>query len=233
MTYDYVILAGDAKDTVNILNTTKHMNDGAPKIFEPLHTILKHMDGISNADPVKVATIWLSKPVNDTDHPVIVVSGYANVERITVLNHLSHQLNTNCSGHTSILPVVLRNCTDAACNRTAIWTTISAQIVAAIPQLSGAVLLEAEIHGRVGGVNLQLHQEKRRVRVDAIKQLGIPNLLLAGNWLETNDYPADGLERDLSLGREAANAVLLSDHVRQLPITVAHNKGDSVFRMFY
>jgi uncharacterized protein with NAD-binding domain and iron-sulfur cluster len=231
-TYDFVILATDVDTTLEILTTTKHKNNGAPKIFRPIQDALNHMNGLRKAPPMKVANIWLNKPIVDTKHSVIVLSGFDNVERISVLHHFSQQLTALCAKNaTSVIQVLLRNCTSQTCQKSNLWKTIFSQVGAAIPSIQSAQPLDIVITDLVGGVHYGLHEEKKREKVDFIKRLGLPNLILGGNWLATNDYPSYGLERDLSLGREAANAVLLDSGVRQVSLFVPLSIGEGFWGM--
>ena len=56
------------------------------------------------------------------------------------------------------------------------------------------------------------------------KTCGLANTFLAGDWIKTR-YPACLMERAVTTGREAANKVLLRDHVRQASMTVLNSKG--------
>ena len=61
-------------------------------------------------------------------------------------------------------------------------------------------------------------------------ECGIPNLSFAGDWLKTS-YPSALMERAVSTGREAANHVLLSDHVRQASFKVCPSHGPGIIRL--
>ena len=63
-----------------------------------------------------------------------------------------------------------------------------------------------------------------RPRTDTYSSFGLNNLYSAGDWIKT-DYPSALMERAVSTGREAANQVLLKDHVRQVEMTVVNKKG--------
>jgi len=56
------------------------------------------------------------------------------------------------------------------------------------------------------------------------KNCSLANTFLAGDWIKTR-YPACLMERAVTTGREAANEVLLRDHVRQVSMTVINSKG--------
>lgn len=56
---------------------------------------------------------------------------------------------------------------------------------------------------------------------------GIPNMYLAGDWMNTS-YPSALMEKAVSTGREAANCILLKDHVKQASMTVPPFKGPGI-----
>ena len=66
-----------------------------------------------------------------------------------------------------------------------------------------------------------------RPKTDACSQANLNNFYLAGDWIKT-DYPSALMERAVSTGREAANQVLLKDHVRQASLTVVNLKGPGI-----
>jgi isorenieratene synthase len=53
------------------------------------------------------------------------------------------------------------------------------------------------------------------------------NIYLAGDWIRTT-YPAALMEKAVSTGREAANAVLIKDHVRQASLLVTNSRGPGI-----
>ena len=63
-----------------------------------------------------------------------------------------------------------------------------------------------------------------RPKTDTCSQANLNNFYLAGDWIRT-DYPSALMERAVSTGREAANQVLLKDHVRQASLKVVNLKG--------
>lgn len=56
------------------------------------------------------------------------------------------------------------------------------------------------------------------------EKCSLTNTYIAGDWIRTS-YPVALMERAVSTGREAANAVLISDHVRQASMTVINSDG--------
>lgn len=65
---------------------------------------------------------------------------------------------------------------------------------------------------------------KYRPNSNSMAANGLNNTFLAGDWVAT-DYPSALMERAVSTGREAANLVLLRDHIRQVPMLVVNKKG--------
>jgi uncharacterized protein with NAD-binding domain and iron-sulfur cluster len=60
-----------------------------------------------------------------------------------------------------------------------------------------------------------------------VGSLKLNNVYLAGDWIRT-DYVANLMEKAVSTGREAANEILLKDHVRQVSLTVTNPKGPGI-----
>jgi isorenieratene synthase len=68
------------------------------------------------------------------------------------------------------------------------------------------------------------NMEKFRPDTAFSGRFGIPNLFMAGDWVRTT-YPAGLMEKAVSTGREAANQILLGEHVRQVALTVTSSIG--------
>ena len=52
----------------------------------------------------------------------------------------------------------------------------------------------------------------------------VENLAFAGDWVNT-DYPCALMERAVATGREAANALLFKDGVREVPVPHTRRHG--------
>jgi len=63
-----------------------------------------------------------------------------------------------------------------------------------------------------------------RPSADLATRMGLHGLHFAGDWLRPG-YPSALMERAVSTGREAANAILLEHHVRQVPLKVTSSRG--------
>lgn len=66
-----------------------------------------------------------------------------------------------------------------------------------------------------------------RPNVTFLAEQGLNNIYLAGDWVKTA-YPSALMERAVSTGREAANQILLKDHVRQASLTVTNLHGPGI-----
>ena len=69
---------------------------------------------------------------------------------------------------------------------------------------------------------------KYRPFVDSIK---LKNVYLAGDWIRTS-YVSALMERAVSTGREAANHILLKDHVKQASLKVTNPNGPGMSFFF-
>jgi isorenieratene synthase len=66
-----------------------------------------------------------------------------------------------------------------------------------------------------------------RPKATVFQQANLSGIFIAGDWIFTN-YPSALMERAVSTGREAANGILLSDHVRQASLLVTNPRGPGI-----
>ena len=63
------------------------------------------------------------------------------------------------------------------------------------------------------------------------EKAGFANLVLAGDWVHT-DHPTALMERAVATGRHAANSILASDGLREVPVPAAKKKGPGLLPRF-
>lgn len=115
-------------------------------------------------------------------------------------------------------------------NNTQVWELISPTVKLIYPEIF-------ERKFRVLGIHVNSFQNfasferglaKYRPYVDSVASLGLKNVYLAGDWIQTT-YPSALMERAVSTGRQAANEVLLSDQVRQATLLVVDKQGPGLW----
>jgi isorenieratene synthase len=105
-----------------------------------------------------------------------------------------------------------------------VWDKVKEIVYTVLPELKDANVLDIVIGTYHNFTSYDVGQGLIRPRSDYPLEIGLENLFFSGDWVRT-DYPSALMERAVATGREAANFILLNDHVRQVPIKVASSIG--------
>jgi hypothetical protein len=212
--FDHVIMAGDTEQTIRVLNNTKYGNSGEPSIYEPLHKALKNLVNVSDPQRIRVILAFLSGqkkfPTKEIETVVIENSNFYTVTQLHLVDDNLRQWAKENKG--SVLQVV---------------TDLKEEEIF-LSNLAGNT--SVRIYDTSTDQDRSVSQfDARAPSVNYMIDLGLKNLYLATTWTRTSaggmNYPAQGTERLLSLGREAANSILGKDGLRQWDMYVAKPNG--------
>ena len=227
--YDNVIIAADLSGVKRILKRTldtTSSNTGAYDIIKNISD--SSVSKLSLAPPYKLLWVWFDKQLQDPGASVMLQTpAFAPLTAITQLHHLQQEyiLWANQSGGSVFLFDMYAwnsgNVEDAK-----LWEFISPIVKAIYPEIFDNNFKVLDLHVFTGTTHPAYLKgmEQYRPLVTLPSELGIPNLSFAGDWLHS-DYPSVFMERSISTGREAANHVLLSDGVRQVPLKTTNPRG--------
>lgn len=107
-----------------------------------------------------------------------------------------------------------------------VWSLISPTIFKILPQIAERQfkVLAYHVNSFQNFASFEKGLAQYRPYVTSLK---LRNAYLAGDWIRTS-YVAQLMEKAVSTGREAANAILLNDRVRQASMTVTNPKGPGI-----
>ena len=107
-----------------------------------------------------------------------------------------------------------------------VWDLISPTVKEIYPEIftNNFKVLFTHVNSYENFSSFQKGFFKYRPTTRSLADNGLTNAFLAGDWIKT-DYPSALMERAVSTGREAANEILLKDHVQQAPMLVVNKKG--------
>ncbi|XP_022085794.1 uncharacterized protein LOC110976645 isoform X1 [Acanthaster planci] len=234
--YDHVILAAGLNSTKTILrNSLKLLDDSKDKsTHNRLSKVLeKHLMKLPLAPPFKVLTVWFDKRLESKYNPDIVQTpSFPPITIITQYHKIREDYAqwANQSGG-SVLAFLMFAWEHGEVADDKLWNFIAPTVREIFPEIfqRGFKVLAYHVDGSATYPSYEKGLAKYRPTVTFPKECGFPNLLFAGNWLHAN-YPTALIERPIATGREAANQILLSDHVRQSSLIVTDSHGPGFFQ---
>jgi isorenieratene synthase len=107
-----------------------------------------------------------------------------------------------------------------------VWPLISPTVEKILPEIFDKKfnVLAVHVNTYQNFGSFQNGSAKHRPHVDIFYE---NNIYLAGDWIRTT-YPAALMEKAVSTGREAANAILLKDQVRTASLLVTNSRGPGI-----
>lgn len=203
----------------------------SPKIAEIFTNLKANVDNIPIAPPYKVIRVWFDKKMTNSpnfnvvqtpqDHPINLIAQY----------HLLEKEYVDWSEKTGGFVVEFHtyvwqhgNVSDDK-----VWDIIAPAVKEIYPEIIEREfkIIYYHVYSFQNFASFSSGIEKYRPTSGYPQECGIPNLSFAGDWLYT-DYPSALMERAVSTGREAANHILLKDHVRQVSLTVTGSHGPGI-----
>ncbi|XP_030848106.1 uncharacterized protein LOC115926827 [Strongylocentrotus purpuratus] len=221
--YDHVILAADLSAVKTIFTETSQK---FPR-NEHMACIQNRLQQLHMAPSYKVIRVWFNKQISPS-HPAILQTSEYHPINLVVQYHLIEKKSREWSLRTggSIIEFHLYAWSYGDVKDEDVWDTVSPTVREIYPEIfvEDFKRLGQFVHSGTNFASFPSSLEHIRPTVTFPSECGVTNLNFAGDWLHT-DYPSALMERAVSTGRIAANQVLLSDHVRQVPMLVASNYG--------
>jgi len=107
-----------------------------------------------------------------------------------------------------------------------VWQSIAPAVHQVYPEMADSTwkVLAVHVNSYQNFPSFRVGTNRHRAGSDLATRIGLNGLHFAGDWLRPG-YPSALMERAVSTGREAANAILLEHHVRQVPLKVTSSHG--------
>lgn len=222
--YDHVILATSIPGTQKVLATATA--DG--ESVEGLKALQAITEPMKVAPPYQVLRVWLDKAPNNRpdvletpQHPPIHL-----IANFSLLEDEAKEWSKKNGG--AVLELHLYDSPDLQGKKgEEIWKNVRGTLEEIWPELQGATAKATTVTDEHDFTSYEVGQATARPDALAPERVGVPNMSFAGDWVKT-DYPSALMERSVATGREAANAILLRDGVRQVDIPVNRKHGPGI-----
>ncbi|XP_072035012.1 carotenoid phi-ring synthase-like isoform X3 [Amphiura filiformis] len=223
--YDHVILAPNLQGVEEILTAPLKVDSPAK---QPIQKILKDVSQLEIAPPYKVLRAWFDKELENSGSAIFLqVPDFDPVSAIGQY-HWHEKESEEWANKTggSIMEFHLYDWKFGNVRDEDIWGLIAPTVKEIYPEMfeRDFKMLAYHVNSYENFPSFKKGLQQYRPNATYPSQCGIPNLSFAGDWLRTS-YPSALMERAVSTGREAANHVLLSDHIRQAPFKVCPSRG--------
>ncbi|XP_006820129.1 carotenoid phi-ring synthase-like [Saccoglossus kowalevskii] len=232
--YDYFVLATDFGGVRDIMKSSANRYVNNALVHNNIQRFMGGIDGLAIAPPYKVIRIWFDKQIpNAPDilqcpehYPINLIAQYHLLERESAIW-------ANKTGG-SIMEFHLYTWKYGPVSDSEVWGIISPTAMEIFPEIieKNFKILAVNVFSYENFPSFQAGSNRHRPMSHFAKSCGISNLMLAGDWLRTS-YPSALMERAVSTGREAANHILLSDHVKQVPLLVASSLGPGILSAWW
>ncbi|XP_071945820.1 carotenoid phi-ring synthase-like [Antedon mediterranea] len=225
--FDHVILATNLVGLQRIINTTQKNYSPDSKIGVSLQCLQSKVGKLPLAPRYKIFRAWFDKqPHNRPD--ILETPDYTPVNLIAQY-HLLEEHFAMWANKTngSVLEFHLYTWKEKDTPDDKVWEIIQPTVKMIYPEIFSENFTMLAYHVNSFEDNFpsfKINTEQFRPNVTFPNRCGIPNLSFAGDWLHTS-YPSSLMERSVSTGRQAANHILLMEHVRQVPLLVTNSHG--------
>lgn len=221
--YDWVVLAAGVKGTQAVVrnSTVADMRSD-----QAVHSLRERLGTMKVAPHYKVLRVWFDKPTAPNRPDVLETPQHKPI----TLAALFHQMEREPAVWAqqtggSVVEFHLYNTPEFRnLTQEQVWERIRPTALELLPELNEARAVGMTMGSYDDFTSFEVGQASLRPRVVSPRDDGVENLVLAGDWLHT-EYPTALMERAVATGREAANAILLKDRVRQVPLIVTTSHG--------
>ncbi|MDY7015912.1 MAG: FAD-dependent oxidoreductase [Cyanobacteriota bacterium] len=210
---DYYVIAADVPGTQQLFRLMQGDTN------QPL---ARQIEKLAIADPFAVARFWFDRDFEWEHSNFTSLSGYALTDSITLYHRIQEQF-IQWAQRTGNSVVELH----AYCykekefpTQKALLTTFEQELYEIVPELRSAKMLHREL---VNQKNFSGYPPNSyRDRPETIVE--IPNLVLAGDWVKM-PFPCGLMERAVSSGLLAANAILHREGLQRRPLFSVNPEG--------
>ncbi|MEM1308720.1 MAG: FAD-dependent oxidoreductase, partial [Cyanobacteria bacterium P01_H01_bin.153] len=210
---DYYVLAAD-------IPGIKHLISLSEGPVEP--TLSYQVEQLQVADPFAVGRFWFDRDFEWEHSDFTSLSGYRLTDSITLYHRIQEDY-IDWAKRTGGSVVELH----AYCykekefpTQQAILETFQAELFEIVPALAGATLLHRQLVNQKNFAGFPPGSYPDRPETTTT----VPNLLFAGDWVKM-PFPCGLMERAVSSGLLAANAVLQQEGVQRRPILSVNPEG--------
>lgn len=227
--YDHVILATNLQGVQEILAATAESPSPAQA---PIKKMLTKVDKLELAPAYKVMRAWFDKDLENSGTAIFLQT--PDYDPISAIGQYHwHEIESEewakeTGG--SIMEFHLYNWQFGNVADSEVWDLIAPTVKEIYPEIFDRdfKMLAYHINSYHNFPSFKRGLQQYRPNATYPAECGVPNLSLAGDWLRTS-YPSALMERAVSTGREAANHVLLRDHVRQASFKVTSSHGPGIW----
>jgi isorenieratene synthase len=210
---DYYVLAADIPGVKHLMSLSEGSIDS---------TVARQVDQLQVADPFAVGRFWFDRDF-DWDHSWFTsLSGYRLTDSITLYHRIQEDYidwAQRTGGSVVELHAYCYKETEFPTQQT-LLETFQAELFEIVPDLEEATLLHKQLVNQKNFAGFPPGSfDDRPTTVTAA-----PNLLFAGDWVKM-PFPCGLMERAVSSGLLAANAVLKKEGAQQRPILSVNPEG--------
>ncbi|MGB3135839.1 MAG: FAD-dependent oxidoreductase, partial [Nodosilinea sp.] len=213
LTADYYVMAAD-------IPGIKALFSLAEGDVEPV--LVSQVDQLQVADPFAVGRFWLDRDF-DWEHSWFTsLSGYRLTDSITLYHRIQDDYiawGERTGGSVVELHAYCYKEKDFP-NQADILNTFEAELYDIVPELKGATVLHRQLVNQKNFAGFPPGSFANRPQTTT----SAPNLLFAGDWVRM-PFPCGLMERAVSSGLLAANAVLQREGVQRRPILSVDPEG--------
>ncbi|XP_064611572.1 carotenoid phi-ring synthase-like [Liolophura sinensis] len=228
--YDYVILSPSLRATQLILTATAQKYASSPKVTSAIDTIMSKVGKLQIAPPYKVLRAWFDKQLDNSRPDVLETPAFAPINLIAQFHMLEDEYKIWASQTGgSVIEFHLYTWPYGDMADAEVWAKISPTVKLIYPEIfeQNFKVLGLHVNSLHDFPSSKAGMAHLRPTVNQPILSGIPNMYLAGDWVNTS-YPSALMEKAVSTGREAANYILLNDHVKQATMTVPPFRGPGI-----
>lgn len=231
--YDHVVLATDIPGLKRVLGGSVASD---ARGAQGLSTMRAMTSRLAIAPAYSVLRVWFDKPTapRPPSQAVIESSQYRPINLVALFHMLeAESRDWAARANGSVVEFHLYTTPELkGLGADEIWRRIQPTALEILPDLAGARPLDFALGQYENFTSYEVGQGKIRPRPNSpALDAGVKNLALAGDWLHTL-YPSALMEKAVSTGREAANHVLLTDRVREVPLRVPRLRGPGLLPRF-
>ncbi|NEP19232.1 MAG: FAD-dependent oxidoreductase [Leptolyngbya sp. SIO4C1] len=210
---DYYVLAADIPG----IQTLFSLADG-----EPHPTVATQVSQLQVADPFAVARFWFDRDFEWEQSLFTSLSGYRLTDSITLYHRIQGDYQQWAAETGGSVVELHAYCYKEAefPDQQAILATFESELYEIVPALQGATMLHRELVNQKNFAGFPPGSYPNRPETTT----AAPNLLFAGDWVKM-PFPCGLMERAISSGLLAANAILQQEGAARRPLMSVNPEG--------
>lgn len=185
-------------------------------------TVATQVEQLQVADPFAVARFWLDRDFDWEHSWFTTLSGYRLTDSITLYHRIQDDYIDWAERTGGSVVELHAYCYDDRTfpTQAEILDTFEAELYAIVPTLQGATVLHRQLVNQKNFAGFPPGSFANRPQTAT----GAPNLLFAGDWVRM-PFPCSLMERAVSSGLLAANAILQQEGVQRRPLLSINPEG--------